>query len=431
MVLYSGAVGAIAIKCPECGAGLRVDDAAPTARCEYCGTTSQVRRRTRVLQIPMQVPELPGGVRYPIATQRHTRGWVTGLALSGVLAGVVAPLAGFLASRNQLGAVQRQLERPQWDGVSRLITTDLDGDGVHDIIGRVETIQPEHVAAIGAFDGRTGKRMWVSETIGLRSDVFQGPMALAGDVVVVGDGGAGLRAYAARDGSARWNIRLNEKVELLCAGAADGQVLVRTADERLHPIALADGAVQPSVAAKDQACRLLPSDAMRGDAPHRQHWAWHNEFRDLVPRGGLDGMDADEAVHHVPSGVVIALGHKQPGSRIPMIARYTGKGGDVKALWIATVPGGDPLQAYESDPEPEHVDLNEDVVVVGYQTKRTHEYRVTAFAMADGARLWDVALPGTAPLASVNASPTHALVSRWDGLYVYDLRTGEPTYTIR
>ena len=180
------------------------------------------------------------------------------------------------------------------------------------------------------------------------------------------------------------------------------------------------------------------------------------------------------SIHHVASGATIALGHKKPGSRVPMIASYrwprevevdesevrslhdqishekdTKRRAELfdeyraarakvraqsekqpEAAWTAVVPGVDPLTANDREPEPEHADLNGVEVVVAYEMKDSNHYRLTAFTIADGKRKWDIALPGERPLSAVIASPTHAMVSRWDGLYVYDLATGAHAYTI-
>lgn len=457
-------MGAIAIRCPECGATIPAPASAPIATCEYCGTRSQIRRRTGFLERPEAPTHLPRGAQpMPVAMQQHTARWRVSLFLIPLFVGGMIVFS--IIAQRAAAEGPASLREPRADGTTGLAVVDVDGDGVLDLVGRAQVIQPEHRTLVAAWHGTTGKRMWITAPIGLRSDVLMAPLAVAGQVVLISDGRGGVFGFGLADGTPLWNIRLNEKVEEFCAGP-EGVVRARTADDQLHPIGVADGAVQPSAGAGP--CDPLPGDGTRGDRAAWQVWGWAGNNRDQVPTTKIDGMKTDEVLYHRASGVTIALGHKTPGSRVPMIAAFQWPAEDpvdiealqrqsretddhnerhrlIKAasaasraqrdrvpevLWTAPVPGVDPLTVGERSPPATQAALDAETVVVAYDTRTTHEYRVAAFRVADGRRLWDVALPGTMPMSVVALSPTHAIVSRWTGRYAFDRATGKLAFTI-
>ena len=106
--------------------------------------------------------------------------------------------------------------------------------------------------------------------------------------------------------------------------------------------------------------------------------------------------------------------------------------GSAELLWSADVPGVDPLSASEGDLDEEQVALCDDTLVVVYGLKKSaHLYRLTAFSFKTGKRRWDVEIDDDSPLSGVAATPTHAFVSRWDGLYAFDLQTGKLAFDVK
>jgi len=466
-------VRATTIKCPECGAAVNAPADADVATCEYCGTAAQIQRRSTILQRPMPLrARAPGAPQLPVATSTKAIGAIgCTIIFLGILAGFAVPIVLAVRSCSQESDRKAALRSPKWSGQSRAVHLDLNGDGVEDIIGRVRRLKPKDELMVAAFDGTNGKRLWVSESLGLRADVARGPMAVTGGTVIVGDGGAGVLALNTADGVVKWRIRLNEVVDSICAGSEQGTALLQTKDKQLHPVAVADGALQSAV--DGLPCAALPNDGPRADSDERIAYRWSNENRDLVVMRRIEGFFSDTALHHVPSGVTIALGFKQPGTRVPMIASYSwpaeagdeldpraireqmiaekdparerelyqlyrkareqqsGRGDRAPVVaWTAVVPGVDPLSVSAHPLTAEQVDLNGVEVVVAYELRETHHFRLTAFSTADGKRKWDIELPGDRPFSAVAVSPTHAMVSRWDGLYVFDLATGKRAYTI-
>lgn len=466
---------AVTIKCPECGAVVNAKLTDASARCEYCGVTSQIRGRSRVLQIPKPMPAASAGApRMPVATvNRSKAGCLPGIVVLGVMAGIAVPIVIAVRGNSCQPAAVQKLRRAQWDGSSRPVIMDVNGDGTEDIIGRVRVLQPTDIVKLAAYD-HDGKRLWISDTLGPRGDWYNGPMGVTGGTIVLGDGKAGLIGLAVADGGTKWTIRVNEVVKKICAGESEGSLTIFTADDKAHALSVGDGAVVPSSAT---GCRPVPTDDERGDSPEVVQWNWHNGHRELAIEDTVEGMYSREALHYVPGNISIALGHKKPGSQVPMLAAYRwpedslaaqaarvaelqermqtekdparrravitdfmearaalrelegGRKPDVR--WTAVVPGVDPLTAEPRAPEPEHVAIGGEHVVVVYPMKDgAHSYRIAAFRLIDGTRAWDVGLEGDSPMSAIAASSTHALVSRWDGLTAYDLADGRRAFTI-
>lgn len=421
---------AIALRCPQCGAALRAEPGVATVTCEYCHTTAQVQRRTGVFARPEPLPPQPAAQprRLPVATETASRLPIIGIVVT--LATIGLSVAMFTRAGSCEPEAMLALKRPGWAGGQAGVLVDLDGDGVEDIIGRMQVIHPELRMLVGAFNGKTGANMWMSEVVGDQQNVHQTPMVLFDGTIVIGDGGAGLFAFDAADGTTKWKIRLNEKVIGLCDGRNAG-LLVQTADEQARPLDVEDGGLGAPMKLGRRSCTRVQGDDMRGGyGVDVDAYAWSNDYRDHIADGQIEGMQSRESVHHRPSKRTIAIGHKKPGSRIPMVASYAGGRRGVTAHWIATVPGVDPMTVDEGEPEPEHVALTADALVVAYELEKHNTFRVTCFDPATGKRRWDVPLPGDRPMSAVFASKTHALVSVWGSLYAFDLATGALAYHI-
>lgn len=411
----------VSIKCPNCAAQLGVKADQDDATCTYCGTSVQVRRRSKILERPLPPPTPVPGRR--VVTQQRSA--APAIIIVVILLATLIPLGvGVKACATKTGIISNSSDW-EWDGVDAVILTDINGDGVLDALGRVRKLQPEDILAAGAYDGKTGKKLWTSEKLGLRGDILHTVSGLAPGLLMMGGPAGELVGISSADGSVRWRIRLAEKIDRVCEGTAPGNVVVVTADKRAQVIALADGRVEGP--APDDTCKPLPTDDADEASADRDIWAWHGPHAEQVPRE-LEGMRVDEALHHPQSGVTIALGTKQPGTGIPMIARVTSA---TDATWIAMVPGGDPLAAPTGSAEADNTAVDGDGVAVAYNVKFAHGYRVAYFAASDGRRLWDAEMDSDMPLSSVRMSPTHVFVSRWDGLYAFDRATGKRAYTIK
>jgi hypothetical protein len=450
---------------------------ARTVRCPYCGLEAPVVRAAPQPPVPGTAaasPEVAAGPAAEPAAKSSAVGWVFVVLLAAVV-GIAGVLV--LATRSDDGGAeetpQAGPEKPAWDGVDGVALVDVNGDDTEDIVGRLEIQEPEHVSLLAAFDGASGKRIWITEPLGAWDDRVHAPLAVVEQTVLFADGKAGITAFDLRDGGVRWTIRLNEKIERFCAGTAPGSVGILTVDEVLHPVALADGAVQP--AGESDVCGPVITDAAGAGRPDMWVCKPSGDCPRLAsPREITDGMFADATLHHVSTGTSIALGAKEPGTSVPMVASFRmppsdGPEGrdpmeilrhpdaadpaqrerlreefaraqleamlrdDVRpeVLWTNVVPGGDPLQATARSPGPEQAALNGERLVVAYEAGEAHVFRFAAFDVADGARAWDVEVPGDSPLSGVAVSATHAMISRWGELQVFDLATGKLAYSIR
>ena len=107
------------------------------------------------------------------------------------------------------------------------------------------------------------------------------------------------------------------------------------------------------------------------------------------------------------------------------------RAGKPEVLWVADVPGVDPLSASESNMDAENVSIHGDIVAVTYGMKSAaHKYRLTAFSLESGKRQWDSNIEDDSPYSGLKVTPHHVLVSRWNGLYVFDIKTGNLAYKI-
>lgn len=92
---YRGAVRAVQLKCPNCGATFDVAETAISMTCRYCGQVSRIQQRSRILQRP-QVPE--GPTHLPVVTRPARYVALAWVATVGVA--TVGSAGTWLASRN-------------------------------------------------------------------------------------------------------------------------------------------------------------------------------------------------------------------------------------------------------------------------------------------------------------------------------------------
>jgi hypothetical protein len=374
---------AIAVNCPNCAAKLNVGETARTAVCNYCGTTSRIQARTRFLERAVAPPVLPPQERsLPIATQPHSTRWGVGVILlplvllGGIGTAVVASIGGGLFDKDRL-----------WQSPGVLVA-DVTGDGLDDIVGWVQAV-PGEDCAIAAFAGTSGKRLW-ERTLGTYQETGWGMLAHAGDLILYADPRGRVQALGAANGAPRWKAALGEQAEAFCAG--EGAALVKTRDERWHRIELASGNHQ--VAEEPLSCRPLASDRGLPRNPRGFDYQPGIESHDPAAPREIDGMRVSKAVKLAESEVWLALGHKHPGTRVPMLARYQvlhDQGGlEFAVPWALEVPGADALRAKEGAPE--HIAAAEGRVYVAYAMAEGPP-RVAGFDLDSGARLFEVALP--------------------------------------
>jgi LSD1 subclass zinc finger protein len=404
---------AILVTCPHCGARLTAPEASSEVRCAYCDTVARIQRRTGVLARPAPLGATERAL--PIAVERR------GARVVGILAGVVLMLVGGLAVGFLVQTERRPstsalvasptpapppAEPPSWQGTYPPILVDLTGDGVIDVVGRSRRVGREDVTRVMVLDGATGQLRWEGPSLGTYIDSYQGLLAVAGELILFASPRGEVSAIAAATGEPRWTTRLDERTERFCDGG--DTVIAVGVDAVQRPLRRSDGAAIPATG-KPTACRVIPGDHDRvGGTP--VDWAV----------GERHGM-LSAVVASGRAGRVLA-GMRRTGTQVPMLAALEGKKAE---RWKIIVPV-DPLAA--SQRTPGNVVVGEGEVCASYETEgsTTSGAHLACFAMADGRRIWDIALrsaPSSVQLAG------RALVVARGGVQLLDLDTGAVRWT--
>jgi len=261
--------------------------------------------------------------------------------------------------------------------------------------------------------------------------------------VIEGAKGATLNGLDLADGKLRWQVRLDEAVAKLCAADDATAIQVVRVDKKAHLLSLSDGALRP--AAATTTCAPLrcdrPFDRSAHDLDHRERKRWG---------AALSGMKVEEALR--VGATTLALGHKTPGTSVPMIAAVQpraapvaapkarsgdftgghGEAGGPKVLWQTVVPASNPLSVKGGAPDPNDVALDGKAVAVAYEMNDHSTYRLTVFSLADGRRRYDIALPKEQRgLWSVLITPQVVIVtSTWGVIAAFDVESGRKAFTI-
>jgi PQQ-like domain len=425
-------VRAIQVKCPNCAAIVRAGAEADVVECEYCHTQSTVQRRTRMLQIPVRMPAVRSAGPPPGRVARQVvRRAVLGLSLLTVLfplfivavvlyslkdhfgdaAGAVSSLISQSASTSTT-ANPGLAGQATWVGLGPPLVAKVDGDEVADVIGYVRYVHDGDRAHVTARSGATGEPVWQSERLGTYSDTVQARLAVMDDVVLFAGATGQLVGLGLRDGRQRFAASLPDAPKRLCR-AGDAAVAIETADGKRHEIALADGALRR--APGKRRCERIRDD----------------EHRDVDPALTVDssprrwkqpGMQVSRELRLGSSGPVLAVGYRRPGTAVPMVARLDERG---RPAWKMEVPDGNPLQARQG------VGLwtaTEKRACATYErTGAKTQVRITCFAIEDGARAWDIEIPGErmTVLTSLIAAGERLYLSGWGLLLGIDAATGK------
>jgi len=394
----------IPIKCPSCGAKVKADAGSETVSCNYCGTESFVQRRAGALERVVQLPE--HAREMPVATEAHSGRWVVLLLLLPAVC-VIAPLTSGFYSLMSIYFI----------GTSTPVLVDVDSDGDKDIISFAKRSASDD-AWIGAWDGSTGDNLWKTDTIGELGDAVGGILAVLEGTALFVSAEAKVTAYDARTGDKRWEVTsLGERAHKVCVGDP-GFAIVQMRDMSFRQVALSDGAVTP-----------IDSHPCPPAATSQSLVAPEVEF--FEPRHmSVGDLRAELAIRRADRWLV--GGAKQKGSAIPMLAAVQGPTltdevfGDIDAEWQTAIPGVDPLKA---DTNELHLAVSDDLAFAAYEM-RDRAPRLTAIAIADGTRKWDVELGGDNPLARVAYADGRVYVAMWASLFVHDANSGAHLYTI-
>lgn len=451
--------GTVVVRCGNCSAPLQISEGRSVVHCAYCGVACRLtpealwRMGAKSLRadwwwLLFAAKASPGEVlweqevsaRIVSGSKVQTKRGEQRPAQSGRGCGlflvmfVAVPAIGagiYYVGRGALGSGAAQLvERASWNGVRRPLAYDVNADGVLDVVGSVRTIALGDTIRLAAFDGKTGKNLWRSGVVGTYSEAGMCELELVKDTLLLPQDGGVLRSFSIGDGTPGFNIRLNENIDRLCDAQQPTEVLVLTKDKQQHTLNLRTGAIESVAAASE--CR---SNRSSGSAP-----TVYDVFSDRLPplRDKVPGLYSDKVLEFEGADVLLALGHKNPGTRVPKLAALRKPTGAQVAplglrdvLWVSDVPGVDALSVREGALDVNNISVNGDTVVAVYQMKdAAHQFRLTALSLATGKRLWDSPIEDESPFSGLAATPTHVFVSRWNGLFAFDLHTGQLAYKI-
>lgn len=429
---------AIVVRCPQCGATLDVKGEVTSITCSYCETTSRIQPRTRVFQVPVQLPRpQPHVVQMPVAVQKFS--WVALLPIFILLAVIgTGVIFGVTGLRRSLGGGSKLF----WAGDVPVLR-DVDGDGVGDPIGLVRYIMADDRAHLAAYSGKTGARLWESESLGNYSKLGQRMLAEAGDLVLMATDTGTLVARDAKTGKVRWEKTFGEKIEELCAGPSPTELVVLTADEKWH--------VLDTAGKQRDATPLVRLDRARGDdgaglffeaAAERdpvlcesisnRTWskpvgllAFEPTFIRDTYKLEIPNLRIANLLRY-PGGPIVVVGTKQPGTSILQVAALDPS---LAVRWKLDVPAVEPLVSRADD---KHVTLSSTAILALYQPKDPAKPRVTSIEIASGKRLWDVELPVQSSFTPTGLRVTGdvVLVATWTGLWGLALADGSVRYVV-
>lgn len=322
------------------------------------------------------------------------------------------------------------LDTVQWNSARPPIFADVDGDGALDVIGWVRGQKMGALTPrIAAFSGVDGRSLWMTATIAPLAEEHQVQFGYAGGRLVVVDAGGVAHGMVPTAQTPEWSIDLGERAVEICDGGAT-EVIVVTSDGAARQIAVADGSSR-RVAAP------TPCAPTGTAVPAVMRAHWHAVGRwpgvrvppiGLRPEQAAPGMSSDSLLRPTPE-LTVLLGTKSVGTHIPMVAVLRGD----QPLWTSVVPEDQPLRVETGGPKIAAADAQ--TVFVGYE-RTDSTWRVAAFALADGRRLWDAPVPSRptdseqGDLEMLVPVGDHLLAAHWTYLRVLDRNTGDERFTI-
>jgi hypothetical protein len=418
----------IQVKCSQCAAVLKVEPDKEFIDCEYCGTRSTVQRRTRVFQLPRPVV-----APVQVATQTP-RVALQVVNKARIVVSLFSTLFSFALIAGIFWFVNKQVEkatgksviglarsaagggpgRMTWLGHGPALLARLDGDRIPDPVGRVRYVGGGDALHLAAFSGASGERLWQSAALGSYSDTYQGRVIHADPLILFADPRGSLTAYRSADGGVKWTVSLSDKVERACRLDARS-IAIQTADQSWQTVSMADGAARRS--SGPVGCTRLPDDDEDTGDPALV----------VMQPGSLKvpGMSVARVVRR-GRGPPIAVGSKQPGSAVPMLARLDRS----RPVWKVEVPAGNPLAARTSAPE--FVSITDSQACAIYEQQDSSPPRLTCFDLASGSRRFDSEIEKgtTIVMEALVWSGQRFYLSSWGHLQVFDDATGQRLHLI-
>lgn len=448
---------AVIIRCPNCNANLEIVSTVASVACTYCGQVSRVEaRKTAMFELPKTLPppdrqsledrrrqihELRQLV--PVRAVSTRAVWLIVLVPTLVILGAV--FGGIKMIANHVTT-----SRMMWAGHVPAVI-DVDGDGVGDLVGLVRYVVDDDRTHLAAYSGKTGAKLWESDSLGNYSKLGQVQLASLGSLVVMNSSTGELIARDAKAGGApKWQLSMGEKIDVMCKHG-DGLV-VATADGKWFAIDAGgskqetaalirldrdytnDGAIDTFQRA-DENTTCLPVGSTWRQPPSvfaLQHW------HDIA---NVPGMSVDIAVRTAKSPTIV-LGHKSPGTAVPMLGRLAPSKPFVPtdrkerpekedlpgAAWEAEMPSKDKLN---SQFDSAHFAMTDRLAIVLYEGANSTEW-LTAFDLETGKRAWERQLETGHGFVAVCLVVTGDVVTltTWQNLTAFKLSDGSVAWEI-
>ncbi len=422
------------VRCPECGASS--DAIGDAFKCSYCGTVARVQRRTQFgmkmpLPPPLPVPGFPPPPHRVAVQQMNpvAKAIAVTAGVMGLGVGVMGAMTGLQTSRitrdykaaqaaHQPAALRAPTAESALLWMSRPLVVDVDGDGTSDAVGYRRQVTPDRIF-LSAVSGATGKLLW-STHVGDYSTTYRRPIILAGHAILLGSENDVIQSVSAWSftGGALFTAKFSEVVSEVCATATPTLIKVVTKDRAESLVDLSTGAVSP-VKAKRSKCIALPSN--------EEATMVSTNFTMPHSRDPVGMANRAYAGHEAPW---IIVGHKDPGSQVPMLAAFDNHD---KTLWQLAVPGKDPMAV--SFGPPTTIAVDKEIVATIYYPTDGRAPTLATFDRMTGARRLDVPVsdrkPDYASGVEVSLGNKVIFVTLAQSLRAFDRETGVPKWLLK
>lgn len=434
------------IRCPNCSALLSppADGDARSLKCDYCG-------REVLLDTMLQPKgDRPHGVRsappHPAPARNVKALVILPLAAAVLVSAIVVYVAARKAQQaRQAGATttpsgaeaSAPQERVRWADGEQPHAVDINGDGIEDLILVGWVFGDETLIHVFALDGKSFDELWRLGDFGdIKHDSAQmyTHVVVAGEHVLVSDHRSMLQIFALGSGEKQREVRLSDRMTGGCGDPDDPQRAWLSLTDDMHVMVdLGTGEVE--LAPRPAWCPgPLEGWLCYHQSYHRQRLG-HAQCLEVDRAQKSDGFAVDYLLAN--GDYVVGVGHKDPGTPLPMIAGYEkgteeqatarkkrkrGETASFRATWVQNLAGGQGSGVKEWAPALS--DLVDDALLVQYGMK--DQFRLTAISASDGATRWDVEVPDShwpAEMMLVSDTRIYLLVN--GALAVFDRDTGK------
>lgn len=356
------------------------------------------------------------------------------LVVIGIVVSVVTSSRGGLGpskgSGPGAGGVVPAGERLQWASSAKgsVLNVDINHDGVEDFLGRyhildLSTRESTQTEYVGAFDGKTFRRIWASPPLGtLQQSMNQIAFGVAGNKVIVTDYRAQAHILDLGTGKVAKVFTLSDRAKEICSpGDTRSEVWIHVVDDKNVVFNLDTGAA--TLGPSPSWCRpasgtVCNSSAFLG-APCSPT---------IDDRTALMGAGMHPEILIRSADRAYAVGRKSAGTAVGMVMAFNPT---TKAtLWQSAIS---PDPSNSSFPTSQAATLYEGKLYLTYKSTTPSELHLVVFDGATGKRGMDVKVPrgheGTEP-NEILVTSQRIYVPHWTWLDIMDSRDGRFIETV-